>query len=63
MCAGTALWEATVFLATVGLFFRAWEEADDIGCCSSKTLQGTGDVLVVVIVLGPCLITGGESSP
>lgn len=58
MCAGTALWEDTV-----GLFVRAWEEADDIGGCSSKTLQGTGEIRVVVIVPGPCLITGGKSSP
>lgn len=69
MCAATGLWEAAVFLATVGPLVRAWEEADDIGCCSSKTLQGTRDVLVVVVVVavvvimtGPCLIAGDESS-
>lgn len=68
MCAATALWEAAVFLATVGPLVRAWEEADDIGRCSSKTLQGRRDVLVVVVVVvvvimtGPCLIAGDESS-
>lgn len=72
MCAATALWEAAVFLATVGPLVRAWEEADDIGRCSSKTLQGIRDVLVVVVVdvvvvgvvimTGPCLIAGDESS-
>lgn len=69
MCAATALWEAAVFLATVGPLVRAWEEADDIGRCSSKTLQGIRDVPVVVdvvvgvvIMTGPCLISGDGSS-
>lgn len=58
MCAATALWEAAVFLATVGPLVRAWEEADDIGRCSSKSLQGIRDVLVVVVVVGVVIITG-----